>query len=100
MPTPSAAFSPLTTQKSIPCSARRAGSSRATASRPGRPTTSPTKRMRTRGVRLGDRGGSRMDLDGDVVAVVVRVLRERLALDDGDVRDRAELRAARVDARP
>ena len=50
IPTPSATFSPLTTQTSTPSSSRSRGSRPSIASRPGRPTTSPTKRIRMRAV--------------------------------------------------
>src|SRR4051794_15645687 len=49
MPTPPAAFSPLTTTKSGSCSSRRPGSSAASVRRPRPPTTSPTKRSFTAG---------------------------------------------------
>src|SRR5918998_3008690 len=47
MPTPPAAFSPLTTTKSGRCSSLRAGSAAASVRRPRPPTTSPTKRSFT-----------------------------------------------------
>src|SRR6266508_1067695 len=67
-PAPPAAFSPFTIVKSMRCSSRSKGRSAATASRPGRPTTSPTKRILTsretldrllgvlHGTRLADHG--------------------------------------------
>jgi len=48
IPTPFATFSPLTMHASTSSRSRRPGSRASTASRPGRPTTSPTKRIRTR----------------------------------------------------
>src|SRR5687767_2081362 len=45
MPIPPAAFSPLTTTKSAPSSARRSPSMERTVRRPAAPTTSPTKRI-------------------------------------------------------
>src|SRR2546427_5333244 len=65
-PLPPAAFSPFTIARSIPRSARIAGTSAATACRPGLPTTSPTKRTLTS-------AGQRVDLiDGRVVCRDVR----------------------------
>ncbi len=56
----------------------------------GAPNTSATKRMRTR-VLLADGERRRgMNLDDDVVARVVRVVRERLTLGVREVDDRAE----------
>ena len=49
IPTPSAAFSPFTTQTSISSSSRSAGRRASSASRPGAPTTSAMKRMRRAG---------------------------------------------------
>src|SRR3954469_21420126 len=45
MPIPPAAFSPLTTTKSVESSSRRPGSSSRRTRRPARPTTSPMKRI-------------------------------------------------------
>src|SRR3712207_815033 len=49
MPTPPAAFSPLTTTKVRSSSSRGTGSSASSARRPVRPTTSPTNRIETAG---------------------------------------------------
>src|SRR3954452_119227 len=49
MPTPPAAFSPLTTTKSGSCSSRREGSRAARVRRPRPPTTSPTNKSFTAG---------------------------------------------------
>jgi len=46
IPTPSATFSPFTTQASMPSSSRRPESRSSRACRPGAPTTSAMKRMR------------------------------------------------------
>jgi hypothetical protein len=51
-PTPSAAFSPLTTQKEAPSSSRSAWSRDSSARRPGEPKTSAMKRMTSAGFRL------------------------------------------------
>jgi hypothetical protein len=59
---------------------------------PGRPTTSPTKRIRTLRPRAAI--GRRVDRDRDVVAALRRVRGERLLLDRGDVDRGAELRRA------
>ena len=53
MPTPFAAFSPFTTHASMPSSARRPGRRSSSAVRPGVPTTSATKRIRTRSAIYG-----------------------------------------------
>ena len=45
IPPPSAAFSPLTTQKSTPSSSRSPGSRSSTRARPGAPNTSATKKI-------------------------------------------------------
>src|SRR5712691_10711718 len=92
IPTPSARFSPLTTQASTPSSARRAGRRASSAFRPGAPTTSATKRIfNARGSLQDAEGGRGVDLDRDVVPAVARVTRERLALDRADVDHRAQL---------
>src|SRR5512133_11186 len=96
MPAPSAAFSPLTTQKSIARSSRSSGSRSSTARRPGTPKTSATNRMFSSG---SFQGGGRPNLDLDVVAGVLRVARERLLLHAREVQDDAELRGAGGDAR-
>ena len=86
MPTPSATFSPLTMHIAASSSARRAARRSSSASLPGRPTTSPTKRMFT-----GSDPGCRVNLDRHVVAARAGVLRERLPLDRCNVDDRPEL---------
>ena len=91
IPTPSATFSPLTMQTEASSSARSDASRSSSASRPGRPTTSPMKRM----FRLRERSGSRVHVDRDVVAASARVLRERLPLDGRHVDDRSELGGGR-----
>src|SRR5919109_107533 len=97
IPRPSAAFSPLTMEKSTPSSSRRAGSRRSTARRPGAPFTSATKRI-LMALRDGERGGG-VHFERDVVPRVLRVARERLALDAREVEHGADLRAGRRDRR-
>src|SRR5947207_6271244 len=63
-PAPPAAFSPFTIARSMRSSSRSFGSSAATASRPGRPTTSPTNRMRI--ALFGVVDGARLPNDGDL----------------------------------
>ena len=82
-PAPSAAFSPFTTQKSAPSSSRRPGSRASTARRPGAPKTSAMKRiLRDAECSVGRAGWTSIE---HVVARVLRVARERLALDAREV---------------
>src|SRR5439155_16830316 len=96
MPAPSAAFSPLTIARSAPYRSRSAGRCSSTARRPGTPKTSARKRIfNAAGFLLAGRENrGRAQLDGHVVPGVVRVARERLALDDGEVGDPPQLRRA------
>src|SRR5919204_4678862 len=81
-PAPPAAFSPLTITSSIRRSLAMAGTSAATACRPGLPTTSPTKRILTRAI--GSAGQS-VDLVHQRVVrggLRVHVVREGVVLID------------------
>ena len=102
MPTPSAAFSPLTTQTSTSSSdaQRRRGAPRAPAC-PGAPDDVGDEEdaQSARGALRDAERRRREDLDRDVVAAVGRVSLERLPLDRGDVDDGAELRRAGGDVR-
>src|SRR5262245_25323986 len=99
---PSAAFSPFTTQASTSSSERRPARRSWSALRPGAPTTSAMKRMRTAAelsaLRDSEARG-RIDLERDVVATVRPVAGERLLLVAADVRDRAELGRSGGDVR-
>ena len=82
MPAPSAAFSPLTTQKSTSSSSFRPGSRSSSARRPGGPKTSATTGF------SGDRQ-RRCGIHGDRHAVpdICREARERLLFEFGQVGD-------------
>src|SRR5688572_16327351 len=98
-PTPSAAFSPLTTQKSIPSSCLSSGSRSVTARLPGGPKTSPMKRIFSwpdLGAR--ERGG-RMHLEVHVLALVLGVAGEPGPLHLREVDDAADLRLPGRDGR-
>ena len=97
MPAPSAAFSPLTIARSASSRSRSAGRRSSTARRPGTPKTSARKRIFRSSASAGREDRGRAHLDGHVVAGVVRVARERLLLDGGEVGDAAELRRAADD---
>src|SRR2546423_7848024 len=74
-PAPPAAFSPLTMTMSILCSRFSAGTSAATACRPGFPTTSPTKRTLTEALfGVLHRAGLADHGDFDLTGVLQRVL--------------------------
>ena len=96
IPTPSAAFSPLTMQTSTSSSSRSAGSRASSARRPGAPTTSATKRR----IRAAAGREPREDLQRHVVARVLRVAGERLALDAREVEHLADPVAPAATAEP
>ncbi len=78
-------------QKSTSSSSRRPRSRSSTARRPGAPNTSATKRIFSGPTSVA----AGLDLDRHVVARVLGVAGERLALERGQVEDGADLRARR-----
>src|SRR4029079_1713119 len=101
-PTPSAAFSPFTTEKPAPSPSRGGPSRASSARRPGGPKTSAMKRMTSAALLVlghGERAGC-VHLDVHVLAAILGVARECGLLHGGKVDDAPDLRPTGRDGCP